>query len=100
MQVSVGLGPFTVPCEVVYVIDEPMRAGFGYGTLPGHQEKGEEAFLVERDLEDQVWFTVVAFSRPAKWPTIVAGPLAVLVQQAYARVLGRSLRRLSRTVRP
>ncbi len=94
VRLTVGLGPFTVPCEVVYVHDEPNRAGFGYGTLPGHQESGEEAFVVERDTEGRVWFTVVAFSRPARWQAIVAGPVAVLAQRAFARLLGRTLRRI------
>lgn len=30
----------TIPCRVVYVIDEPDRRGFAYGTLPGHPESG------------------------------------------------------------
>jgi uncharacterized protein (UPF0548 family) len=94
VRLTVTLGPFTVPCEVVYVIDEPDRAGFGYGTLPGHQESGEEAFLVERDATGRVWLRVTAFSRPARWPTILAGPLAVAMQHAFARLLGRSLRRI------
>lgn len=94
VRLTVTLGPFTVPCEVVYVIDEPDRAGFGYGTLPGHQESGEEAFHVERDATGRVWLRVTAFSRPVRWPTILAGPLAVAVQHAFARLLGRSLRRI------
>ena len=99
VRVTVGLGPFTVPCEVVYVHDEPGRAGFGYGTLPGHLEQGEEAFVVERDAAGGVWFTVVAFSRPARWTTILAGPIAVLAQRAFARRLGRTLIRIC-TVKP
>ena len=41
------LGPVTIlaPCRVVYVIDEESRFGFAYGTLPGHPERGEEAFM-------------------------------------------------------
>lgn len=94
VQVTVTFGPFTVPNEVVYAYDEPGRAGFGYGTRPGHQEQGEEAFLVELDADGRVWFQVVAFSRPARWPTIVAGPLAVLAQRAFARLCGRALKRI------
>jgi uncharacterized protein (UPF0548 family) len=98
VRLTVGLGPFTVPCEIVYVLDEPNRAGFGYGTLPGHMQRGEEAFAVERDQQDQVWFRVTAFSRPARWPTMLGGPLTDLAQRGYAWVLGRALTRLSRTV--
>ena len=35
------------PCRVVYTVDEPRRRGFAYGTLAGHPESGEEAFVVE-----------------------------------------------------
>ena len=45
---GLGLGAIRIgaPCWVVYVIDEPDRHGFAYGTLPGHPERGEEAFLI------------------------------------------------------
>ncbi len=33
--------------RIVYVIDEPERFGFAYGTLTGHVERGEERFSVE-----------------------------------------------------
>ncbi len=53
-------------CRIVYVIDEPNRFGFAYGTLSEHAEKGEERFTVEFCPETQeVWYEVVAFSRPA-----------------------------------
>src|SRR5690349_11068708 len=48
-EVIVGMGPVRVPCRVVYVIDEPDRRGFAYGTLPGHAESGEELFAVRYD---------------------------------------------------
>jgi uncharacterized protein (UPF0548 family) len=101
LHVKVTLGPFTVPNEVIYVIDEPQRIGFGYGTLHGHQEQGEESFLVERGPDGRVWLTIKAFSRPARWPTVLAGPAAVLVQRIFATLCGRALIRLtsgSRTV--
>ena len=37
-EVIVHLGPVRAPCRVVYVVDEPDRRGFAYGTLPGHPE--------------------------------------------------------------
>jgi uncharacterized protein (UPF0548 family) len=98
VRLTVGLGPFTVPCEIVYVLDEPNRAGFGYGTLPGHMQRGEEAFVVERDQQDRVWFRVTAFSRPARWPTVLGGPLTGLLQRGYAWACGHALARLCRTV--
>jgi uncharacterized protein (UPF0548 family) len=101
VRLTIGLGPVTVPCEVVYTIEEQNRTGFGYGTLPGHIERGEESFLVERDVDGRVWFRVTAFSRPARWPAILGGPLAEVFQRLYARVCARALKRLcaaSRTV--
>lgn len=94
VEVTVQLGPFIVPNRVVYAEDGPDQAGFAYGTLPGHQESGEEAFLVQRAADSSVWFSVTAFSRPVRWPTIVAGPLAVVVQHGFARLCGRALRRI------
>ena len=98
VRLDVGIGPFTVPCEIVYVLDEPNRAGFGYGTLAGHVQRGEESFLVERDAQDRVWFRVTAFSQPARWITVLGGPLTGVAQRGYAWLLGRALTRLSRTV--
>jgi uncharacterized protein (UPF0548 family) len=55
--------------RIVHVMDEDSTAstkfGFAYGTLPGHVERGEERFLIERDhATDIVWFDILAFSRP------------------------------------
>lgn len=38
VMLGIGAGPFRLnaPCRVVFVIDEPSRKGFAYGTLPGH----------------------------------------------------------------
>ncbi|WP_328518398.1 DUF1990 family protein [Actinoplanes oblitus] len=94
VRLTIGLGPVTAPCEVVWVAQEERKIGFGYGTLPGHPARGEEAFVVERDTRDRVWFTVTAFSRPAGTLMRLAGPVAVLFQQLYARRCGQVLRRL------
>ena len=101
VRLTVGIGPLTVPCEVVWTADDDRLAGFGYGTLPGHQARGEESFTVERDGQGRVWFAVTAFSAPARLPMKLGGPVAVLAQHAYARLCGRALKRLcarSRTV--
>ncbi|MFI7607544.1 DUF1990 family protein [Micromonospora sp. NPDC049366] len=93
---GLGVGPFRLraPCEVVWVADDGNRIGFGYGTLPGHPARGEEAFVVSRDDAGHVWFEVVAFSRPAGWQMRAAGPAGRVFQGAYAWWLGRTLRRL------
>ncbi|MGP3967064.1 DUF1990 family protein [Streptomyces sp. 6N223] len=99
VRVTVGLGlgrlRLNAPCRVVWALREPDRTGWAYGTLPGHPECGEEAFLVERLPDDSVWLTVTAFSRAASWYTRAAGPLTRAGQRAYARRCGRVLRRLS-----
>ena len=47
--------------RIVYVVDEPRRFGFAYGTLPGHVESGEERFLLEWADDDSVWYDIIAF---------------------------------------
>ncbi|MEU4567656.1 DUF1990 domain-containing protein [Micromonospora sp. NPDC023956] len=93
---GLGVGPLRLdaPCEVVWVADDDRRAGFGYGTLPGHPASGEEAFVVERDDAGRVWFEIRAFSRPQRWIMRAAGPAARLFQHGYARWLAATLRRL------
>ncbi|MEU7134095.1 DUF1990 domain-containing protein [Streptomyces sp. NPDC046261] len=95
---ALGLGALSVsgPCEVVWAVREERRAGFGYGTLPGHPECGEEAFVVTlEEATGDVRLTVLAFSRPTRWFTRAVGPLVPLVQRAYARECGRALRRFT-----
>ncbi|ORB68775.1 DUF1990 family protein [Mycolicibacterium tusciae] len=82
-EVIVGLGPVQAPCRVVYVVDEPDRRGFAYGTLPGHPESGEELFLVRYDpASETVSAVVTAFSRHATWWSRLASPVTSLVQAA------------------
>ncbi len=76
-RLPVGL---TVPCRVVYDVAEPDRRGFAYGTLPGHPESGEEAFVVRRGNDDRVSFTVWAFSRPGSRLARIGGPAGRLGQ--------------------
>ncbi len=84
--VLVRMGFLPAPCRVVYVIDEPDMRGFGYGTLPGHPESGEERFVVRRDPDTSAVFAEVsAFSRPATWWSKAAGPLVSVAQRIIAR---------------
>ena len=71
--------------RVVYVIDEPRRFGFAYGTLPDHVERGEERFLVEWLEDDSVWYDILAFSRPQHLLVRLSAPLARLLQKRFAR---------------
>ena len=78
-------GMIKAPCRVVWTVEEYRRTGWAYGTLSGHPECGEEAFVVERTGDGTVWLSVNAFSRPAKWYSRAAGPATRGLQHAYAR---------------
>jgi uncharacterized protein (UPF0548 family) len=85
LTVRAWIGPvrMTAPARVVYVVDEPTRRGFAYGTLPGHPESGEELFLVER-VGDRTWAEVRAFSRPGRWYVALGGPVVRRLQHRAA----------------
>lgn len=83
-----GVGPFRInaPCEVVWVhrlapVEGPQSAGFGYGTLPGHPERGEEAFEVEIDAAGRVFLKITAFSRHSNWFYTAGGLVARAAQR-------------------
>ncbi len=80
IRLGVGILSVDAPVRVVYVIDEPRRAGFGYGTLPGHPERGEEAFVVEMLDGGAVRFSITAFSHPSSLLARAGGPLGRAVQ--------------------
>ena len=85
--VRISLGPVTLaaPVRVVTAAHEETRAGFAYGTLPGHPEAGEESFHVELLPDETVVATVKAFSVPARWYTRLGGPVGVWMQRRQAR---------------
>jgi uncharacterized protein (UPF0548 family) len=85
-EVIVHLGPVRAPCRVVYVIDEPDRRGFAYGTLSGHAESGEELFAVRYDpATNEVHAEVAAFSRHATWWSRLGSPVTSVVQKVVTR---------------
>jgi uncharacterized protein (UPF0548 family) len=79
------------PVRVIYVINEPQRKGFAYGTLYGHPESGEESWLVEKTRDDAVWITVRAFSRPSNWFWWCGYPLLRIMQAYYTERYLRAL---------
>ena len=89
------LWPAKIPARVVYVIDEPDRKGFAYGTLPGHPERGEEAFVVERRADDSVWLIIRAFSRPSSALFWAAYPALRMMQAIFTARYERALRSAS-----
>jgi uncharacterized protein (UPF0548 family) len=90
---GVPFGPFRVkaPARVVYVIDEPRRKGFAYGTIAGHPEDGEEAFIVDQTDDGSVWLEIRAFSRPASRLWWMVYPVLRISQAYYTRRYFRAL---------
>jgi uncharacterized protein (UPF0548 family) len=73
-------------CRIVYVIDESSpsrRFGFAFGTLEDHAERGEERFMIEWGDDDEVWYDVLAFSRPRHWMARLGYPLARQAQKRF-----------------
>jgi uncharacterized protein (UPF0548 family) len=81
------------PCRVVSVIDGQNRWGFAYGTLPGHPEQGEEAFVVSIAPDETVRFEITAFSRPADLLVRLSGPVGRGFQMGGARNYLQALKR-------
>lgn len=82
--------------RIVYSVDESedspgsdpevrRRHGFAYGTLPGHVERGEEAFTVVWRADDSVWYELQAFSRPRYWLVRWFKPVARALQRRFVR---------------
>lgn len=53
-----------IPVLVVYVVDEPERIGFAYGTTGDAPESGEESFILEHREDDSVWLTIRSVLEP------------------------------------
>jgi uncharacterized protein (UPF0548 family) len=99
LEFGFGLGPLRLwaPVRVVWVANEPLRYGYGYGTLDGHPESGEEAFVVSLAPDETVTFEVRAFSRPATWYSRLGGPLAEAAQDRTNHRYRAALVRLATT---
>ena len=87
---------YDIPCRIVWARTEGDEQGFGYGTLPGHPESGEECFVVRIDEHEQVHFTTRVFSRLATPLARLGGPVSRLVQRAavegYVRAIAAAAR--------
>lgn len=80
LRLGWGVLGVNAPVKVTYIVDEPRRKGFAYGTLPGHPESGEEAFVVELHDDRHVTFTITAFSRPSSLLARAGGPISRAIQ--------------------
>jgi uncharacterized protein (UPF0548 family) len=80
-------GPFglVIPVRVVRVVDEPGRFGFAYGTLPGHPERGEQGFVVERLEDGTVRATIRLAADPGPPAARALAPLVRLGQIVAVR---------------
>lgn len=81
-RVIVGIGPISGPCRIIIREASDKRVVMVYRTLPGHPEKGEESFMVERVGRELV-ATVSAVSEGATWYT--RNPVAHLAQRLIAK---------------
>lgn len=90
------------PLQIAYVTDgNGSSAGhrkggmfaFGSGTLQGHLLAGEERFSVQLDEDDQVWYEVLSFSKPAHILSTLCYPYVQLRQRHFAQQSGQALLR-------
>jgi uncharacterized protein (UPF0548 family) len=91
--VVLPVGPFRllVPARSVAVVDEPDRFGFAYGTLPGHPERGEEGFWIERSSSGAVRATIRVEAASAWWLARLGSPIVTAVQRIALRRYLRGL---------
>jgi uncharacterized protein (UPF0548 family) len=92
VTLGTSLVAIAAPCRIVAVIDEAHRFGFAYGTLPGHPERGEEAFVVTMDKSRFVRFEITAYSRPSGALTRLAGPIGWWIQEIATAGYLRAMR--------
>jgi uncharacterized protein (UPF0548 family) len=75
-------------CRIVYTIDDARdetRYGFAYGTLDEHIESGEERFTIEwHRSSDEVWYDLLAISRPQHILAQVGYPVCRMMQKRFA----------------
>lgn len=92
-----GFGKFRLPapCRVLWTEENGRRAGFGYGTLPGHPASGEESFVAALEPDGQVYFELFAFSRPSNWFYRLGSPVTKGVQQLVTRRYVKGARALA-----
>lgn len=79
-----------MPLQVVYVSDNRNSKNavasfsFGSGTLKGHLLAGEERFSITLDEDNQVWYEILSFSRPAHFLSLIGYPYVLLRQRFFA----------------
>jgi uncharacterized protein (UPF0548 family) len=71
--------------KVVYILREPKRVAFAIGTLPSHAEQGEERFMVEILEDGNVYYDILAFSKPRHVLAKLGYPLSRYLQKTFAK---------------
>lgn len=71
-----------LPCGVVYITADESRCSFGYGTLPGHLERGEVAMCVARE-DGAIVARIESFSRTVHPLARAVAPLSRRLQTRY-----------------
>ncbi|GKV44158.1 hypothetical protein SLEP1_g51370 [Rubroshorea leprosula] len=80
-----------MPLQVVYVKENRNAKkavasfGFGSGTLQGHLLAGEERFSIELDENNQVWYEILSFSKPAHFLSFIGYPYVQFRQKYFAQ---------------
>jgi len=87
---------YDMPCRVVWAQPGGNLRGFGYGTLPGHPESGEEAFTIRLGPGGDVVFATRVFSRLATPMARFGGPVSRLLQRAAIEGYVGAIRRATR----
>jgi uncharacterized protein (UPF0548 family) len=91
LRARMGRLSVSEPASVVDVVDQAYRRGFAYGTLEGHPVAGEEAFVLHRDADGSVWFTLRSLTRAPQGRWRLAFPAALIAQRWYRRRYERAL---------
>jgi uncharacterized protein (UPF0548 family) len=87
----------TAPVRVIGVTRSDDRFAYAYGTLPGHPERGEEVFTVERGTDGEVRVTVAVRAESGTLLTRCGAPVARRLQR---RALGIYVDAIARTSEP
>ncbi|KAF8011393.1 hypothetical protein BT93_J1873 [Corymbia citriodora subsp. variegata] len=88
-----------MPLEVVFVNEsKKSKKGvasfrFGGGTLKGHLLAGEESFSIELDENNQVWYEILSFSKPAHFLSFIGYPYVQLRQKYFAHQSSNAVRK-------
>lgn len=88
-----GLVSIVVPNRIVAVVDTPTTFGFAYGTIDGHQERGEESFVATLGHDGRVTAEITVDAEPA---TVLASLGAPIVGWFQHRAVDRYLAAWSR----